>query len=252
MHTSPPGCARISEPPCCHSSQPLIPRMENPVQSPRRPGPGRLLGGPPPPRETPARPGQAAVTWCCRPNTNHETPTNGNSGAQPPARRCAARRSPKRDPARRRTHRSPTHPHPLPRSPARRHPAARQQHSFPPERLQGLLEPVARKAGTAGSERAGAQQCAPATRLLGGGPAAGRGVVVAFDASARGTGLRLSADETMRAMPPIWRTGCEWADCPRCGSRCGAGSAGAGAARAQAGAMARFCPRSDRLVIFAR
>jgi len=41
----------------------------------------------------------------------------------------------------------------------------RQQPRFPPGSLQGLLEPVAWKSGMAGSEGAGAQQCAPATRL---------------------------------------------------------------------------------------
>jgi hypothetical protein len=35
-----------------------------------------------------------------------------------------------------------------------------------PDRLQGLLEPYARTTCTYGSEGAGAQQCAPATRLL--------------------------------------------------------------------------------------
>ena len=42
--------------------------------------------------------------------------------------------------------------------------AATGQHFCPPASLQGLLEPVARKAGTAGSEGAPAQQCAGATR----------------------------------------------------------------------------------------
>jgi RNA-directed DNA polymerase len=35
-----------------------------------------------------------------------------------------------------------------------------------PDRLQGLLEPYARTTCTYGSEGAGAQQCAPATRLI--------------------------------------------------------------------------------------
>jgi RNA-directed DNA polymerase len=35
-----------------------------------------------------------------------------------------------------------------------------------PDRLQGLLEPYARTTCTYGSEGAGAQQCAPATRLV--------------------------------------------------------------------------------------
>ena len=64
--------------------------------------------------------------------------------------------------------------------------------------LQGLLEPVAWKAGTAGSEGAGAQQCTPATRLLGRRRAGRAGWVGCTGAPVGGEGLLLPAGEERR------------------------------------------------------
>ena len=63
-----------------------------------------------------------------------------------------------------RTRRTPPHTRPLPPPDHRRRRWT--STSAPPASLQGLLEPVAWKAGTAGSEGAPAQQCAGATRRV--------------------------------------------------------------------------------------
>jgi RNA-directed DNA polymerase len=91
------------------------------------------------------------------------------------------------DPARRTNAPRSASPTPAAEAVSQTAPTARQQHSFSPERQQGLLEPVAWKAGTAGSEGAGAQQCAPATRLEGRLlPARGRGLRVLAGQCPRG------------------------------------------------------------------
>ena len=143
---------------------------------PGRPGPDRLLGGPAPTRETPAGPGPAAAapdgsadaarsagSCCCTPTTSRSTPTNGNSGSQPPARRSATTRSPStRGPGTPTRHRQFRLIHTHCRA-ARQAAPAVDQHFCSPDRsaYQGLLEPVAWKAGTAGSEGAGGAAMRP-------------------------------------------------------------------------------------------
>ena len=84
---------------------------------------------------------RSAGTCCCTPTTSRNTPTNGNSGSQRPARRSPTTRSPldtgpgtaDAD------HRIPSHPHPLPGPPARRHRAVRPALLQPrPETPSGL------------------------------------------------------------------------------------------------------------------
>src|SRR6185295_16636418 len=131
---------------------------------PGRPGPDRLLGGPAPTRETPAGPGP--VTAC--PQTAWTLPALWRTAAARRYRAATPRRlgtmdhsdqqgdpSPRGD--RRRgarvigLHRIPSHPHALSAPPARR--PYRCASTLQPRltSLRGLLEPVAWKAGTAGS-----------------------------------------------------------------------------------------------------
>ena len=156
----------------------------------RRPGPDQLLGSPAATRDTPARPGQAAATpetaWtlpalrrtcCSTPTRSHSTPTNGNSGSQA-VRKATRHQAITLDAApgtTRRTRRVPSHPHPLPRRQPGGAGSGASTSAALTERLQGLPEPVAWKAGTAGSEGAAAQQCAAATRLEAGVLPAGGG-----------------------------------------------------------------------------
>src|SRR3954453_22139384 len=93
-----------------------------------------------------------------------------------------------------RTYGVPSHPPPLPTPPAGRQP---QWTSAPADLTErrGLLEPRAPKRGTPGSEGAPVQQCAGATRLLGGRCAAGGGRPRAAGAPAGGEGVRVPAGE---------------------------------------------------------
>ena len=105
---------------------------------------------------------RSAGSCCYTPTVTRKAPASGSSGSRPPARRSASTRSPPEGQARR-TNAPPhrlihTHCH---RRDHRRRPTV--QHFMQPASLQGLLEPVAGKAGTAGSEGAPAQQCAGAT-----------------------------------------------------------------------------------------
>ena len=95
----------------------------------------------------------SAGVCCYTPIVNRKARTGGNSGSQPPARRSANTRSPSGGQARRTNA-----PQPVSYTPtaAVEPPAAamEQHHCSLLASLQGLLEPVAWKAGTAGSEGA--------------------------------------------------------------------------------------------------
>ena len=103
------------------------------------------------------------VGVCCyTPTANHKAHTSGNNGSRAPARRCAnTRLSPGEQ--ERRTN-APQPASYTPTANAETPAKATTQHFCPPASPRGLLEPVAWKAGMAGSEGAPAQQCAGATR----------------------------------------------------------------------------------------
>ena len=95
---------------------------------------------------------RCAGSSCCTPMSSRDIPTSGSGGSPPPPRRSATTRSPS-------TRESQSHwvtPHSV--SPTRTASAAcqtalpvRQHSATPTDALQGLLEPVAWKAGMAGS-----------------------------------------------------------------------------------------------------
>ena len=112
------------------------------------------------------RANMAAVRYvevcCCTPTGNHKAHSSGSSGSRAPAGRSANARSPPGEQVRR-THAPQTVSY-MPTASAASSAQAPGQQFCPPASLWGLLEPVAWKAGTAGSEGAPAQQCAGATR----------------------------------------------------------------------------------------
>ena len=104
---------------------------------------------------------------CCTPTRSHKARTNGNSGSPLSARRSANTRSvPCRERARRTI--APLFASYTPTAIDAPLTTAVRPDSCTPVSLKGLLEPVAWKAGTAGSEGAPAQQCAGATRRASG------------------------------------------------------------------------------------
>src|SRR5271165_3170165 len=126
------------------------------------------------------------------PRSNRNTPTSGRSGSLPPPRRSATRRS---SSTRDQSHWV------IPRSVSFTHTAeavtqtASACTSTLPSQLRslrGLLEPVAWKAGTAGSEGAPARRRAGATRLEG------------YLLPARGRGLGLLAGQRPGCEEPAW------------------------------------------------
>src|SRR5437899_2895845 len=105
-----------------------------------------------------------AIPCCCTPTGSHRTRKNGNNGSLPPERRYANTQLPPHRDRARRTITPQFGSHTLTVSETTAMPETARLRS-----LKGLLEPVAWKAGTAGSEGAPAQQCAGATRRARGG-----------------------------------------------------------------------------------
>jgi hypothetical protein len=94
----------------------------------------------------------------------------------------------------------------------------------------------------AGSEGAGAQQCAPATRLLGGGRFAGSRSPRSPGAPAGVKAFEYRRVKKIFETPPTWPICCGWAGCRRrgsphrrlasCGNWCGTGPSWSGCGRA--------------------
>ena len=112
---------------------------------------------------------RSAGNCSCTLTGSHSIPMNGSSGSRPSARRPASRRSPStRGPGRKVDPPCSALSTATADAACQTAPAVDQHFRRPdPTHALGLLEPVARKAGTAGSEGAAARQRAAATRLEG-------------------------------------------------------------------------------------